>query len=97
MSDSSSKVCLTEPEAAGLLGVSRRTFQRMRAGDPQNFPKPIELGPRTYRFIRSEIEAYLVSRPRVAYGEEPAQLTAARTARAAGHAPTRVCSVDVAE
>lgn len=87
MRDAETKICLTESEAAALYGVSRRTFQRMRAADPANFPKPVELASRSFRFIRTELEAYLVKRPRVALGDEPPQLSAGRAARAAGLPP----------
>lgn len=75
-------------QAAGLLGMSLRKFRDdCRLPD---FPPARSLGPRSTRWVRSELLAYAISLPAVRRAE-PEQLAAARAARAAGmptaHAP----------
>ena len=53
---------MTRIEVQKRTGLSRTTVYRlMRAG---TFPEPIKIGPRAVRWLESEIEAYLTSRPR---------------------------------
>lgn len=69
------------------IPVSERGLADLIANDP-TFPKPVMLGgPRSSRWIRTEIEAWIASRPRRVAGDEPSQLTAARAAKAAGRTP----------
>lgn len=67
-------------ESAQLLGVSLRSFRNI-AKRPE-CPQPRELGPRTYRWVRAELEAFAAALP-VASGQEPAALQAARARRTA--------------
>jgi prophage regulatory protein len=47
-------------EAAAMLGVSRSTLYNMlRDGD---FCQPVRIGPRTVRFLRSEVVAWIQAR-----------------------------------
>lgn len=74
---------LNASESAKHIGISLRSFRKLVADDP-TFPAAVCLGgPRSSRWIRTELEAYVASRPRV-HREEPPQLAAARAAKAAG-------------
>lgn len=84
-------ISLPRAAAAAYLGISARAFARALAEDP-DFPRAIALGgPRSSRWLRPELDQYLLSRPRRAVADEPKQLKAARQAKAAGrpvaHAP----------
>lgn len=46
--------------AAAFLDVSRATLTRWRK--TQGFPQPLQLGPRSVGFLRSELEAWLARR-----------------------------------
>lgn len=71
-------------QGAALLDVSLRTFRDLiKAPD---FPAARSLGPRSTRWVRSELAAYASALPAVRR-DEPAQLTAARAARAVGIHP----------
>jgi predicted DNA-binding transcriptional regulator AlpA len=77
---------LARKPAARFIGVSDRRFAELLATDP-DFPKAVELGgPRSSRWIRSELLEYVASRPRVQRQEPPA-LAAARAAKVAGLPP----------
>jgi predicted DNA-binding transcriptional regulator AlpA len=82
------RLLLNAHESADLLGMSLRRFRDV-CKEP-TFPAGRELGPRSTRWLRSELEAYAASLPAV-QRDEPRQLAAARAARAAGeptaHAP----------
>ena len=52
---------LNEREVEALLGVSRATLRRMVAA--KRFPRPIRVGLRAVRWRRSEVLAWLDSRP----------------------------------
>ena len=74
-------ILLSAASAARLLSVSLRQFHNLRKA--AGFPAPIPLGPRSTRWVRSELQTYLVSMPR-GEAHEPAPLAAARAAQAAG-------------
>lgn len=74
-------ILLSAAGAARLCSVSLRQFHNKRK--VPGFPAPILLGPRSARWIRSELQSYLISLPR-GEAQEPAPLSAARAARAAG-------------
>jgi predicted DNA-binding transcriptional regulator AlpA len=82
------KILLDARESAELLGMSLRKF-RDDCKLP-DFPHARSLGPRSTRWVRTELEAYAAALPAVRV-DEPPQLAAARAARAAGqptaHAP----------
>ena len=85
MDSNEAPISLPAKDAAAYLGVSVRQFHLLRSEDPA-FPKPVLLGgPRSSRWIRTELADYVATRPRVTR-EEPPQLAAARAARATGHA-----------
>jgi len=67
-------------DIAKLAKVSKRQTYRLP------LPAPILLGPRTERWIRTEVEQALTAMPRQA-NAEPAQLERARAIKAAGKAP----------
>ncbi len=53
---------LTRPEVSALVGLSRPTIYRlMRQG---KFPVPLKIGEKNVRWVASEIEQYLSTRPR---------------------------------
>ena len=59
---------LTRRDVEKWCQIARTTIYRlMRAGQ---FPEPIRIGPRAVRWLRSEVEAWLASRPR-ATGDRP--------------------------
>lgn len=70
--------------AREVYGVSVRQFWVLIKRP--DAPKSIPLGPRTTRWVRRELEEHAASLPR-AMRDEPAQLTAARAAKAAGLSP----------
>ena len=53
-------IVLRPKNVAALLDVSRSTFERWRK--TRGFPQPVQLGPRSVGFLRSDIEAWLASR-----------------------------------
>lgn len=74
------RILLTDIEAAAALGVSQRKFHELRA-EPW-MCRPIVLGPRLLRWVRSELEAAVQHMPRqAAPGNEPAQLLRGRIER----------------
>jgi hypothetical protein len=54
---------LTFDQCAGLAGVRRRAIEELKRTDPA-FPKAVLVSPQQPRIVRSEFEAYLLSRPR---------------------------------
>jgi excisionase family DNA binding protein len=72
---------LDAAEAAKLLGVSLRTLRNLTKR--ADFPSPRTLGPRSFRWVRSELEAFACQLP-PAKASEPPALVAARAAKAAG-------------
>jgi len=58
---------LRESEVKQRTGLSRvQRWRRVRA-KPSTFPAPVQLGPNSIGWRKSEIEAWLNSRPTVAY------------------------------
>ena len=77
---------LPRKAAARFIGVSDRRFAELTKS--ADFPRAVELGgPRSCRWLRNELEAYVASRPRRVVASEPAPLAAARAAKAAGRKP----------
>lgn len=59
------KIVLTISEACLLLGLKRTTLYVLESTDP-TFPRKVVLAPRRVGFMRTELEAWLADRPRVA-------------------------------
>lgn len=59
---SASAVLLSSPEAAQVFGVSLRTFQAMREKEWFTV-RPRNLGPKTVRWVRAELEALATAIP----------------------------------
>lgn len=74
-------------QAAAFLGMSLRLFRD--ASKEPGFPAGRALGPRSTRWVRSELEAFAMSLPRVRR-EEPPHLTAARASRVAAEPTAHV-------
>jgi hypothetical protein len=62
---------------ASLLGISERLFHYLKATDP-NFPKVVQLGPRTNRVLHSDLVAYVNHLPPRQANHEPLQLAMSR-------------------
>jgi predicted DNA-binding transcriptional regulator AlpA len=75
-------ILIDAQQAADVLGISLRLFRDI--SKRPGFPAARELGPRCHRFVLAELEAYAVALPAVMQSGEPAQLAAAREAKAAG-------------
>ena len=71
-SPSGGRILLSDDEGAALYGVGLRTFLELQR-EPW-FPRPVMLGPRMKRHLRSELEAAVSSMPRPPRPAEPAQL-----------------------
>lgn len=70
---------LSARQVAALLGVSERTFHKLRH-EPWWTALPIALGERSLRWRRCEVEAVIATNaPRQAAQPAPAQLLAARS------------------
>jgi predicted DNA-binding transcriptional regulator AlpA len=50
-------------QAAAAIGFSKMTLRRVMKSDP-NFPRPVKIGLRRVAWIKSELDAWLMSRPR---------------------------------
>ena len=76
------RVLLSDSDAARtVFGVSLRKFHQLE--HESWFPRPVVLGPRLKRYVRSELEAAVVNMPRREEpASEPAQLLRARIERA---------------
>lgn len=59
---------LTRRDVEKWCQIARTTIYRLMRAD--QFPEPIRIGPRAVRWLRSEVEAWLASRPR-ATGDRP--------------------------
>lgn len=68
-------------EGAALLKVSERTFHTLRRSE--TFPRPVEgLGPRTVRWRRADLEAWVSGLPSTeAARSEPQQLARGKAAK----------------
>lgn len=75
------RILVDAREGADLFGVSERAWAALIK--TPGFPAARSLGPRSTRWLRSELEAYAATLP-VVQRDEPPQLAAARAARAAG-------------
>ncbi|WP_145702572.1 helix-turn-helix domain-containing protein [Azospirillum baldaniorum] len=51
------KILMTEMEVRDMLGIGRTTFWRMRRQG--GFPTPINMGTRSLRFRRHDVEAWV--------------------------------------
>lgn len=80
----SDRILLDAKAAAALLDISLRSYANLVK--TPGFPAARSLGPRSVRWLRSEIEAYAAALPAVKR-DEPPQLAAARAAKAAGRVP----------
>jgi predicted DNA-binding transcriptional regulator AlpA len=80
----SDRILIDAKSGAALLGISPRSYANLVK--TPGFPAARSLGPRSVRWLRSEIEDYAASLPAVTRNEPP-QLAAARAAKAAGRAP----------
>ena len=78
---SASAALLTDEQAAReVMGMCVRKFADVMK-EPW-MPRPVVLGPRMRRWVRSELEAALINAPRQAMpGSEPAQLRRAKIER----------------
>jgi predicted DNA-binding transcriptional regulator AlpA len=74
-----SPILLDARVSAALLGVSLRRFRDLCK--ETGFPQSRSLGPRSTRWLRSELEQYAANLPMGCCKEEPEQLAAARRAR----------------
>lgn len=74
------KILLTDNEGAAVFGVGLRTFLELQ--HEAWFPRPVILGPRLKRHVRTELEAAVAQMPRQGRLAEPAQLLKSRVERA---------------
>lgn len=75
---------LTPAQAArDVFGISERSFHKLRKA--AWMPKPVVLGPRLIRFVRSELEAACAAMP-CGTVPEPGQLSRSRSWRIANQA-----------
>ena len=57
----SSTVLIDSSAVADLLGVGkRRLFLFLKSDLSENFPKPVQLGKRVNRWVREEVEAWVI-------------------------------------
>jgi predicted DNA-binding transcriptional regulator AlpA len=71
---------LDAAQCAELLGVSERTFQKLRY--ESWMPHPVELGPRMVRWIEQELRDCIAGAPRLtARRSEPSQLATSKAPR----------------
>jgi len=75
MSSPTIKLALSARDAAVLLGISERTLHNLRASP--DFPAARIVGGRN-RWLTTELQAFLESRPRATVGAEPPQLRGTR-------------------
>ena len=58
----SSKVLIDSNEVSRLLGVGRRRFFLfLKTENAATFPRPLQLGPRVNRWVREEVEHWVVN------------------------------------
>jgi predicted DNA-binding transcriptional regulator AlpA len=80
--DTPQPLLVSAHQAARIIGISERTLHNFRKRE--DFPKPIVLGPRTVRWRRQEIEAWIASLPaNTETRTEPERLCSSRHARKA--------------
>lgn len=63
---------LSDIQGAHCMSISRRKFNELR-NEPW-MPKPIVLGPRLVRYLRTELEQAIANAPRQDKASEPTQL-----------------------
>ena len=52
------------PEVREMTGLSKSgIYKLLRAGPPNTFPRPVKLGQRAVGWRKSDLEAWLASRP----------------------------------
>ena len=57
----SSNVLIDSSAVADLLGVGkRRLFLFLKSDLSENFPKPVQFGKRVNRWVREEVEAWVI-------------------------------------
>lgn len=64
---------LDTQEAGRRIGVGVSSVYQLRRDDP-TFPKPREVLPGVFRFVRDELDAWLLNRPTAKPQAEPSQL-----------------------
>lgn len=71
---------LTDLQAAKIWGIGRSAFHLLRAAGHDWFPPAVQLGPRTVRYARADVEAAVAKMPRRAPADtnEPTHLRRAR-------------------
>lgn len=74
-------VLLTDQQAAAAWGIGLTLFHQLRTSAPEWFPRPIQLGPKTIRYARSEVEAAALQMPRHVKGQEPESMRRGRIER----------------
>jgi predicted DNA-binding transcriptional regulator AlpA len=74
-------VLVTDEQAAAMWQVGKTVFYELRASGADWFPRPVQLGPRTVRYVRSEVEQAVLHMPRMGASSEPARLARARIER----------------
>ena len=55
---------LTRPEVEGLVRLKKSAIYRLSDDPDSDFPRPLKIGPKAIRWRRSELTAWLDSRPR---------------------------------
>ena len=60
---------LRRPEIEQRCGLARSTIYRLM--DEDRFPRPIRVGPKAVRWLESDIDAWVASRPRAAGAGNP--------------------------
>ena len=55
---------LTRPEVEGLVRLKKSAIYRLLEDPGSDFPRPLKIGSKAIRWRRSEVAAWLDSRPR---------------------------------
>lgn len=81
------RALLLDPrQSAAYIGVSLRKFYDLRATG--QIPPPVQLGERTVRHRRADLEAYVAGIPAQNGVQEPRQLAAGRRRKSGGEVRT---------
>lgn len=59
-SETSNLVCINVFEVAAMLGVSD-AFVWLRAKADPSFPQPLKVGPKSTRWIRSQVQSWILA------------------------------------
>ena len=80
---------LRRPEIEQRCGLTRSTIYRLM--DDDRFPRPVRVGPKAVRWLESDIDAWVASRPRTAGADRrsPARAGSAAAGRAGTAGGTR--------